>query len=128
MSRVKKLVCGWFRSVQNPNACIPHTTQGDNKDATLLQPQDRVAAVRPLWETLTQEQRVELLTVDLPTLREKAKLVLEQARQQAGEAGMTKLEQAVTDLPALYKTATGWDHIHTDIAMQTHSSFPTVTG
>ena len=37
-----------------------------------LPPQERVQAVRPFWETLSQEQRVQLLSLGLEELRAKA--------------------------------------------------------
>ena len=48
-------------------------------------PQERVAAVRPVWETLPHDERVQLLTVDLGALRAKARLVHESSKQQTGE-------------------------------------------
>jgi len=50
-----------------------------------LPPQERVAAVRPFWETLTQEQRVELLSISVDELRTRAKDVVARLRKQAGE-------------------------------------------
>lgn len=50
-----------------------------------LPPQERVAAVRPFWETLTQEQRVELLSISVDELRTRAKDVVVRLRKQAGE-------------------------------------------
>jgi hypothetical protein len=48
-------------------------------------PQERVAAVRPYWQQLPQEERASALTVDLATLRGRAKHLSERARAQAGE-------------------------------------------
>jgi hypothetical protein len=42
--------------------------------------------VAPYWRWLPQEQRVAALTVDLATLRQRAKQLSEKARAQAGEA------------------------------------------
>jgi hypothetical protein len=42
---------------------------GGRADASLANPQDRVAAVRPMWEHTPAGERVALLTVDLDTLR-----------------------------------------------------------
>ena len=49
-----------------------------------LPPQERVAAVRPFWETLTQEQRVQLLSIDLDDLQARAKDVAARQRKQDG--------------------------------------------
>ena len=55
--------------------------QEAGKDASQLLPQERVSAVKPLWEILPQTERVELLTVDLESLRARAKQLAEAARQ-----------------------------------------------
>ncbi len=55
-----------------------------------LGPQDRVEAVRPFWSSQPQAERVNLLTVDIQTLLERAKMLTETARQQAGEAAGCK--------------------------------------
>ncbi len=55
------------------------------KEPTQQSPQDRVSLVRPLWETLAQDVRSELLTIDLDTVRARAKMLAEAARVQAGE-------------------------------------------
>ena len=47
-----------------------------------LPPQERVDAVRPLWESLSQKDRVTMLTIDVETLREKARELTELAKQQ----------------------------------------------
>lgn len=57
------------------------------KELTQQTPQERVALVRPLWETLDQAERINLLTIDLDSLRARAKQLAEAARQQAGEEG-----------------------------------------
>lgn len=51
----------------------------------LLPPQERVAAVRPFWETLTHEERVELLSITVDDLRTRSKDVVARLRRQAGE-------------------------------------------
>jgi hypothetical protein len=55
------------------------------KDFQQPQAQELVVDVRPYWEGLAQEQRVAALTLDLGLLRERAKLLSEKARAQAGE-------------------------------------------
>lgn len=60
--------------------------QQDTSKDVPYSPQERVDAVRPFWESLSQEERVKLLTIDLTALRERARQVTETARQQAGEA------------------------------------------
>lgn len=57
--------------------------QDDGREV-LLPPQERVAAVRPFWETLTQEDRVELLSITIEDLRARSKEVLARLRRQAG--------------------------------------------
>ena len=52
-------------------------------------PQERVDAVRPFWESLSQEDRVAMLTIDVEGLREKARDLTEQARQQQGAGPLT---------------------------------------
>lgn len=47
-------------------------------------PQERIAAAKPFWEGLTQEQRVEILTISIDDLRSRAKDVAERLRKQAG--------------------------------------------
>jgi hypothetical protein len=49
-----------------------------------VSPQEKVAAVKPLWETLQQPERVELLTVPVAALRERVKQLTERAKAQAG--------------------------------------------
>jgi hypothetical protein len=58
--------------------------QNDILKEPQLAPQDRVDAVRPLWESLPQEERVKQLTVDTDALRGKAKQLTETIRQQQG--------------------------------------------
>lgn len=52
--------------------------------AVLLNPAERVAAVRPMWEQRPHSERVELLTVDLDTLRQQAKAQADKQRATAG--------------------------------------------
>lgn len=47
-------------------------------------PQERIAAAKPFWEGLTQEQRVEILTISIDDLRNRAKEITERLRKQAG--------------------------------------------
>ncbi|GFR52505.1 hypothetical protein Agub_g15080 [Astrephomene gubernaculifera] len=53
------------------------------KDLTQQSPQERVALVRPLWETLQLDERAKLLSIDLEGVRARAKQLAEAARQQA---------------------------------------------
>lgn len=57
----------------------------DKQDAAaLLNPAERVAAVRPMWEQRQHDARVQLLTIDLETLRQQAKAVADRQRASAG--------------------------------------------
>jgi hypothetical protein len=67
--------------------------QDDGREVQ-LPPQERVAAVRPFWETLTQEQRVALLSIDLEELRGRAKDVAARQRRQAGARGWPPLSSS----------------------------------
>lgn len=58
-------------------------TQEEPREAQ-LPPQERVQAVRPFWETLTQEQRVQLLSLSIDELRAKAAEVTARLRRQTG--------------------------------------------
>lgn len=49
-----------------------------------LPPQERVDGVRSLWESLSQKDRVDMLTIDVDALRDKARDVTELAKQQGG--------------------------------------------
>lgn len=51
-----------------------------------LPPQDRVDAVRPLWESLSHEERVALLTIDVDTLRQRTRIMAEALKQQQQQA------------------------------------------
>ena len=81
-------VC-WLVSIRfvELGALTCQTWLGVQEDGRELQlpPQERVAAVRPFWETLTQEQRVQLLSIDLQDLHARAKDVAARQRKQAGE-------------------------------------------
>ncbi len=59
--------------------------------------------MRPLWESLSQEQRVQLLTVPISSLHEKAAALMEAARQQA--AGGYGLSQHVCLLDLFLEAA-----------------------
>ena len=50
----------------------------------LATPQERVAALRPFWEGLDQEERVKLLTLSLDDVRARAELIVERQKKQAG--------------------------------------------
>lgn len=54
------------------------------QDAALLNPQERVSAVRPMWEQRGHADRVDLLTVDLGGLKQQAKQQTDKARATAG--------------------------------------------
>ncbi len=57
-----------------------------NKEAQLqLLPQERVLNVKPCWETIPDEDRVELLSVDLNDLRLRAIDLADKAKKQAGQ-------------------------------------------
>jgi hypothetical protein len=53
----------------------------------LQPPDERVAAVRPFWESLSQEERLKLLTIPVAELRERAKQLDIEATAQAGVLG-----------------------------------------
>mmetsp|Transcript_9701 Transcript_9701/g.26290 ORF Transcript_9701/g.26290 Transcript_9701/m.26290 type:complete len:665 (+) Transcript_9701:145-2139(+) len=56
--------------------------QAEQKQELQLLPNDRVEAVRPLWESLPQAEREKLLTIDLQLLRERAQQASELSKQQ----------------------------------------------
>ena len=69
-----------------------------NKDLQLqLLPQERVQNVKPCWETIPDQQRVELLSVDLNELKLRADDLAEKAKKQAGRG--SSLLQSVTFCP-----------------------------
>ncbi len=47
---------------------------------------ERVAAVKPFWQSRTQTERVQLLTISLEELRQKAKDLAEASRKPAGKS------------------------------------------
>ena len=51
-----------------------------------MPPQERVAQVRPYWETLSHEERVDLLTLDVEFLRQRANEVTAKAQKALGAA------------------------------------------
>ena len=51
-----------------------------------MSPQERVAQVRPYWETLSHEQQVESLTLDVEFLYQRAVEVTIKTKKQLGEA------------------------------------------
>lgn len=62
----------------------PQTQLDANKEAQLqLLPQERVLNVKPCWETIPDEDRVELLSVDLNDLRLRAIDLADKAKKQA---------------------------------------------
>ena len=65
----------------------PQQPRDDARDAPQPAPQELVAEVRPYFESLTQEQRAQELTLGLAELRERARALSEAARAQAVEAG-----------------------------------------
>ena len=58
--------------------------QNDAVREVQLTPQERVDAVRSMWEALPQEERVKLLSVEVEALRSRAKQLTEAMRQQQG--------------------------------------------
>ena len=58
-----------------------------NKEAQLqLLPQERVLNVKPCWENIPDEQRVELLSVDLSDLKLRAIDLADKTKKQAGQS------------------------------------------
>ncbi len=55
------------------------------QDELQVLPQDRIAAVRPFWETLPKVERRQLLTLCIDDLRERAVLLTDRYQKQAGE-------------------------------------------
>ena len=62
----------------------PTSAQDEYGRELTTPPQDRVAAVRPFWESLSDQHRAELLSVTLPELQERAKEIAVRQRKQAG--------------------------------------------
>ena len=80
---------------------------------TPMSPEERIAAVKPYWQQLTQEQRAYALTVDFATLRQQAEQLTERARAKAGEqqpwlwfADLEKLAYCTDHALA------NWVHVH----------------
>ena len=71
---------------QAPMSCPQHAIVSQDEYGRELStpPQDRVAAVRPFWESMSDQQRAELLSVTLPELQERAKEIAVRQRKQAG--------------------------------------------
>lgn len=67
--------------------CSPPCLQDDPARDALLQqsPQERVVAVRPLWQGLSRDERVQLLTVSLDELRQYAQLAAARLAKQQRE-------------------------------------------
>jgi hypothetical protein len=49
-----------------------------------LSPQERIQAVKPFWEALPQEERIQVLTLSLDNLKSRAKEIVDRQRKQAG--------------------------------------------
>jgi hypothetical protein len=58
--------------------------QDDARQEAALMPQDRVLAVRPFWETVPQEERVQLLSVSLEELAARAQELMARALKEQG--------------------------------------------
>lgn len=71
-----------------PVYCVGTTVtvqkEESKQDVGLLNPQERVSAVRPMWEQRSHADRVELLTVALSSLKQEAEQQAEKARATAG--------------------------------------------
>jgi hypothetical protein len=63
--------------------------------AVQLNPQERVSAVQPMWEQRGHADRVDLLTVDLSSLKQQAQ---QQAEKQRASAGGSEHGQAVSGM------------------------------
>jgi hypothetical protein len=71
--------------LHSASACLSCKQKEEAKDAAvLLNPAERVAAVRPMWEQRPHSERVELLTVDLDTLKQQARAQADKQRAHAG--------------------------------------------
>ena len=58
--------------------------QDDARQEVALPPQDRVLAVRPFWETVPQEERVQLLSLSLEELRVRAEELTQRQLKEHG--------------------------------------------
>ena len=56
-----------------------------------MSPQERIAAVAPYWQQLTEQQRVLALTIDLAALRHRARQLRDDPQLQAGTQERLKL-------------------------------------
>lgn len=63
-----------------------HPASMQDEPTNQVPPQERVAKVRPYWETLSHEQRVELLTLDVKFLHQRAVEVTTKTHKQLGKA------------------------------------------
>ena len=71
---------------RGPSSLLLIAAQDEYGREIATPPQDRVAAVRPFWESMaSQELRVELLSATLPELQERAKEIAVRQRKQAGQ-------------------------------------------
>ena len=66
-------------------------SQDDSQRDMLIPMQERVAAVKPFWETLPQDARSKILTVSVTELKQKAAELAERQRKQAGKAALSLL-------------------------------------
>ena len=69
-------------------ACMFHwlsLMQDDSQRDLLIPMQERVAAVKPFWETLPQEGRTKILAVSVTELKQRAAELAEKQRKQAGD-------------------------------------------
>lgn len=57
-----------------------------NEPPSQVPPKAKVAQVRPYWDTLSNEQQVDLLTLDLDFLHQQAVEVTSRSQKQLGEA------------------------------------------
>ncbi|GAX74273.1 hypothetical protein CEUSTIGMA_g1722.t1 [Chlamydomonas eustigma] len=64
----------------------------------LLTPQERVDTVRPLWESLSQQERIANLSVDVDSLRQRACQITELTKQQQAAALGEGLELITTGM------------------------------
>lgn len=78
-----------------PGYCAALQKEEVKQDAGLLNPQERVSAVRPMWEQRSHADRVDLLTVDLSSLKQEAEQQAEKARATAGGCMQQQQQQWV---------------------------------
>ena len=79
-----QLLCNAMHPVgeRQPDKGLPFQDEFGRELST--PPQDRVAAVRPFWETQADDERTGLLQASLPLLRERAAEIAVRQRKQAG--------------------------------------------